>query len=257
MFYVGVGSVSALALVTWGLARGWRKEAVDSRRLCRPVIIGIIWALPSVLFWLPQPVPIARHYVLPAFGLALSVATGLPVLFTKRHMVAAMAAIIAATILIPEISYRAYNARHADRIKTPHGAPFYSHEVAQRQLARFDRLADAVAIATATPGCKGVVVFARWDAYAHLIYALSASQPDLRPVSTSLFFESVQDRRYRTARHEYEFIHYVYFDDPELRRRGLDYIRDAAMSAHAVFIPRELADGSLSGIPGGIPVQTY
>ncbi len=255
-----VWAVSGMGVVTvagalWSLvARRAHGDRADRSR--HAVAIGIAWALPSLLFWLPQPAPILRHFVLPAFGFALALA-GLLGGLSGRQLVAATLLIVAGNVAIPELAYRAYNARHPGATKTPHGAVFSYHEVMQAQIDRFDRAASDVTRGTESPGSNGAVVLARWAGYAHVLYGLCMTNDDLRPVSTSSFFESVQDRRYRSGNREFRFILYVYFEDPELRRKGVDLIRNAVASGYTAFVPRELADGPLAGMLPDLPVNTY
>jgi hypothetical protein len=250
----GLG-VATVAAIPWTLVAG-RKPGDRGDRSRHAALIGIAWALPSLLFWLPQPVPILRHVVLPTFGIALALAGPLNRL-PARQLLAAVLVIVAGNIAIPELAYRAYNARHPGATKTPHGAVFSFHEVMRARIDRFDRAASDVIRVTGSPGSGGAVVLAQWGAYAHVLYDLALANGGLRPVSTSSFFESVQDRRYRSGDRDFRFILYVYFEDPELKDQGVALIRNAVASGYGAFVPRELADGPLAGMLTGLPVHVY
>jgi hypothetical protein len=164
------------------------------------------------------------------------------------------AAIVAGNVLVPEAAYRWHNSSHPSDPKYPHGAVVYGHEIAQRRVDRFTRLADSVEETLHRAGVDSVLVFARWEAYAQLLYALSQSDAGLTPESRTTFFPTVFDYRYAVGDDELRIIHYVYFEDPRLVRDGARLIRSYSPS---VYLPKELVDGSLGVQLGEVAVASY
>ncbi|HEX5133384.1 MAG TPA: glycosyltransferase family 39 protein [Candidatus Krumholzibacteria bacterium] len=249
-FGLGVATVLALPIAAF-CNRG--KTGGSTRHIW----IGVVWALPSLLFWLPQPTPILRHYVLPALGLTYALAALLSASTHARRTVIVAAAILVANVALPEAAYRAYNATHAQTPKTPHGAPFYFHAAESRRIQRYADAARQVMFTQARDSAAGALIFGRWEGFAPILFDIVRESPDLRPMSKTTFFPSVQERRYATAAREYDFITYVYFEDPVLQAQARDLIRERVAAGYSVFVPRELVSGTHALETAGGPVIEY
>lgn len=233
----GVGIATALT-VTAGLLLSPRDRR--SAPFWRITLIGLAWLVPALLFWLPQPTPLLRHYVLPAFGLVFVLGAFLDAM--PRRAGFAVACLVAVlNIATPEIAYRAYNARHPASPKSPHGAIFYQHHAVQAQIDRFAAASAGVTKALVSDSRAGAVIFVRWDGYAHILFDLARDHAGTRPLSTSTFFPGVQRRDYAVGDREVVFINYVYFEDPELRTQSSELLQRMSASSYVLFIPNEIA----------------
>jgi hypothetical protein len=248
-FALGVGTIAAVVIFLF------RRPIGVSRRL---FWLGIAWAAPAVLFWLPQPTPILRHYVLPALGLALACGAGISKINTKRTLLIVATVVIIANVALPEFLYRVYNARHPEDPKTPHGAVFYNHTVMNEQIARWDKGADAVLAATHESSDRaGAVAFAQWAGFAQILYRVTLANESLHPVSKESFYPTVQRRVFAATDRSYEFINYVYFNDEALLDRAATYVSERKRADYAVFMQQELATGTMSTRADTLAIVTF
>lgn len=222
----------------------------------RSTLVGITWSLPFFIYWLPQPLPILRHYVLPSFGILLVLAAFMSRLPARTAPWVAVAVAVL-NFSVPEIAYRVYNSRNGEAPKTPHGAIVYQHSVMQERIRRFEEAGRALSADLNTDTSNGVIVFTQWESYTHILYYLTQNFDDIRPLATTSFFPGVQRRDYTLLGRTVSMINYVYFEDPELQRRGLKVIRDGISNGYTVFLPKELAEGSFAAALSGVNVTTF
>jgi hypothetical protein len=236
VFGMGVGALAACAV---GLARFLRTRL--SRNQARLVAAALAWALPSMLFWLPQPTPILRHYFLATVGIAVLLGIVLLARTSGRKLWLAAALIAAANLGVPEVFYRAYAAR-SPAPKTPHGAFFFYHQKANTTIERNHGIAREIL------SCKrdGVTArscsLVRWELFAHLAYAAAVTRERVEPVPIDTIFPGVRYIRFRFEGGEARFIDYVYFEDDSLRTMAADMMRAAQAEGYCLFAPQSLCE---------------
>lgn len=244
---MGLG-LASLAACLIGLARRRGIPGVG-----RVVVIALAWALPSILFWLPQPTPILRHYLLASMGITVVLGATVLTHLTPRRLVMVAVSVVILNLALPEVFYRVYNAR-LSQLKTPHGSFFYFHAVANQQVAHNVRIAERITTCGDGTGVQRSCALVRWETLAHVAYALSVSGRELRPEPVVTVFPGVRDVRFRVDDGEVRLVHYVYFEDQALRERVAQIMSESQVRGYCLFAPRELCERvpELQSFVGGI-----
>jgi len=207
--------------------------------------VALAWALPSILFWLPQPVPILRHYLLASMGLAAFLGATLLGRFTARRLVVVSAAIATLNLAVPELLYRVYNA-HSSPAKAPNGSFFYFHERSVDRIARNNALADRI-VSCSSGGQPGddsprSCALVTWEGFAHVAYAAATSGRRAEPTPAEMIFPGVRYVRFTIGDGDIRLINYVYFEDPALRAAVARIMEQSRERGYCLFAPRELRE---------------
>jgi len=208
----------------------------------RIVLVALGWALPSIVFWLPQPTPILRHYLMASIGLAALLAVCVFARMNGRRLVFATIAIVALNLVVPEIAYRAYNAR-SSAPKTPHGAFFYYHQQAVARIDRDNAIAQRIlncGSGGATPARACALV--QWEQLTHVAYAVAVSEAHVQPLPTTSIYPGVREVRFEVGEGEVRLLHYVYFEDTALREQVAEIMRAAHAQGYCLFAPRPVCE---------------
>jgi hypothetical protein len=249
---LGVGVMTLAACVAGIL----KKPAGNSRLLTA----ALCWSVPSIIFWLPQPTPINRHYLLATMGIV--VVLGILVLsrLTGRRLVAAILTIGAFNLAVPDVAYRLYNAAHTGGPKTAHGSFFYFHSTAARQIEKDAHDAQRIstcAISGMTESAPRSCALVRWEEFAHVAYELSVSGRRVIPEPVATVFPGVRDVRFKVDDGEVRAIVYSYFEDQNLRERVSGILQESQRDGFCLFAPNEL----LARVPElqtfGRAIQSY
>lgn len=239
----GMGAVTCvLALV--GLWRLWRLRqhgSVDSRT----VAVAIAWILPSVLFWLPQPIPILRHYLLATIGVVWLVGYGFLSFLTPRRTVVWVAVAVVVNLALPEAVYRTYNA-HAATAKTPHGAFLYSHQQTNGTIERYAALAKEVLSDADDHEC---FVLVNWVGYGYLMYAMATSPSGVENLSGQEGPENVFTHEFRCGDVMVRLMHVRRLRSNYGRKEVARRIEDAIDEGFRVYLPAESMEGAFVGAP--------
>ena len=143
-FTMGVATV---ALTVIGLVATWAGR--DNRVAADPIarrglLVALVWALPTILFWLPNQAFMVRHFLLAVPALVWIVAETLLTRVTRRALVALTATIVIANLLIPEALYAGWNRTHPAHAKAPNGTFFSWHRREAALIERYRRISDVV-----------------------------------------------------------------------------------------------------------------
>lgn len=237
---VGVATIGACVLGLARFLRGQTQERGDARLLA----FGLACALPSILFWLPQPTPIVRHYLLASMGLVIVLATTVLGRLTPRRLVAVATAVIVLNLAVPDLLYRAYNATRAPA-KTPNGSFFYFHEQAAERIARNRAVADRIASCStrddASPPLRSCAVV-RWEEFAYVVHAAATCGRRVEPHPNEMIFRGVRYSRFGVGDGELRLVTYVYFEDATLREAVARILEDSRANGFRLFAPHELRD---------------
>jgi len=231
---LGMG-IATLAACVWG---SWRRLVGHSRLL----VAALAWSLPSVIFWLPQPTPINRHYLLATMGIVVVLCIALFSRLNGRRLMGVTIAITALNVVVPDAAYRAYNAL-GEIPKTAHGSFFYYHHGAARQIEKDRRDAEWIATCNAT-GKVGVAprscALVRWEEFASIAYVLSTSERRVVPQPVTMIFPGVREVRFKVDDGEVRLIIYTYFEDQALRDRVSTLLRESQRDGCCLFAPKTL-----------------
>jgi hypothetical protein len=232
---LGMG-VMTLAACAWG----WLQRPGGSTRL---LAAAMAWSLPSMIFWLPQPTPIDRHYLLATIGIVVILGVVLFSRLSARRLMAVVIAIAALNLGVPDIAYRAYNAVHAGAPKTAHGSFFYYHSMAARQIEKDARDAQRIATCSTSRTAESSprsCALVRWEELAHVAYALSVSGRRVTPEPITTVFPGVRDVRFKVDNGEVRLISYAYFENQVLRERVSTILRESQRDGYCLFAPKDL-----------------
>lgn len=231
---------SGVGVATCAACLAWRN--VGAHR--RIIAAALAWAIPSIIFWLPQPVPILRHYLLASLGLVVVAAALVLDRLSGPKLALATTVLVTGNLLVPEIAYRAYNASAAAG-KTPHGAFFYYHGEAARRIAANNDLARRiVSCRSATDGPAKSCSLVRWEMLAHVAYAAATCSEPVVPEPTEVFFPGTRYVRFRIGEGEARLISYVYFEDDSLRAMAARIMSESRDAGFCLFAPRALCDST-------------
>jgi hypothetical protein len=170
------------------------------------VIAGILWVLPSLCFWLPQPTPIMRHYVLAALGGAWLVAYLVLRTMSARRAAVMTTTVIAVSLLVPEVAYRSYNASHPGGAKTPYGAFFYEQQMYRGIIRRNRTMADDVVHAAVGDEGAGTAVLVNWTGYTYVLYALYTGNFQVTRVDEERNNPNVVNERFQLDDHKLDVV---------------------------------------------------
>lgn len=231
---LGIGTISACVIA---IPKLLRRQAGQGRL---PVIAAFVVGLPSLLYWLPYIVPILRHYYLTSIGLVLMLGYALAMLHTRKA-IALTAALCLASLIVPEVAYRIYNRTHPVSMKTPHGAFFYHHEFAVRDVQELTSLRESSLTCGSLPdGKHGSIVVGRWDACANVMYGIASRGTNVTRVADEGIFPEVGYLHYRSDDHDLQVISFLYLDDAEVRRTVANVLDSTCSKGSCVFLPRSV-----------------
>ncbi len=173
-WFVLASGVVTCMLVMRGVSTALRCRGQD-RVATRLSAVAAVWALPSILFWLPQPVPILRHYLLSLAGLCVIAARGLPTRGRRGRI--ALAVVVVLNVAVPEVAWRAWNATHPNARKWPHGSVFADRSRTLERIRPARELAGRLAAIVRSGQERPVVAVVGWEGYAYARYALASASP--------------------------------------------------------------------------------
>jgi len=234
---LGMG-IMTLAACAWGM----RRRPEGNARL---LTAALAWSLPSMIFWLPQPTPINRHYLLATMGIVVVLGVLLLSRLSGRRLLALTVGVASLNLLVPDLAYRAYNARHAQAPKTAHGSFFYYHRMASRQIEQDARDAQRIATcntAGTTESPPHSCALVHWEEFAHVAYALSVSGRRVTPGPVTTVFPGVRDVRFNVDDGEVRLVSYTYFEDQDLRNRVAAILQESQRDGYCLFAPNELRE---------------
>ena len=232
---LGMG-VMTLAACVWGM----RRRPDGNARL---LTAALAWSLPSMIFWLPQPTPINRHYLLATMGIVVVLGVLLLSRVSARRLMALTIGVASLNLLVPDLAYRTYNARHVP--KTAHGSFFYYHSMASRQIETDARDAQRIATcntAGTTQSSPRSCALVHWEEFAHVAYALSVNGRRVTPGPVTTVFPGVRDVRFNVDDGEVRLISYTYFEDQDLRNRVSAILQESQRGGYCLFAPNELRE---------------
>lgn len=259
-------AVLAIGVATLAVAcRGLIADAIRSARRSAGatrwgeghalVASALVWIFPSVVFWLPQPTPIMRHYVLAALGLAWLVGYLVLRPLTPRRAFAVVAVVVAVNLGLPESAYRVYNSTHPGHAKFPHGAFFYEQQAERAEIARHAAMAEVV---VDDARGAGTAVLVNWTGYAYVLYRVYAGAHDVEHVSLERPNPNVSCERFRVDGADLLVVQAIRLapGNPPARavRDCLDVAVDRGMR---VIVPAEAASAGFTGAGLGTEVVTY
>jgi len=238
----GLGLGSVVACVVACLRRPGQKKIL--------LVGGLLWAIPSLVFWLPYIVPILRHYYLSSIGITWLIGLTLLANMPRRHAMALVGAIILFNLFPAEIAYRLYNRAHPAAAKTPHGTFFYGHETAKHDVKRLTGLrSSALTCGRLENGKSGSIVLCRWDAYTNIIYGIASQGTNVRRVRKETLVPEVGFSHYTSDSTEVQLISFSYMQDPNVRGPVEQTMMSAWRAGSCVFVPRVVAPfDSLAGL---------
>jgi hypothetical protein len=262
---VGIGTV---ALALYGLlsrvpaTRTRETPGRDGDRSAK--LVALVWILPSLIFWLPQPVPVMRHYFLATMG--FSWLAGSTVL--ARHSVRSVCVVVLAaavcTILVPEIAYRSYNAARPAAAKEPHGAFFYYHQRMTERINRYRRLQSEVlqpAEQSAADEVHGLrpraLVHVDWEGYAYLLYGLVTSPYDSKKLSVTTEYAQMYMHRYDCGGSEIRIVHSFRIGNEAAGKKLGQIIAQAAAEGFRVYVAAENLQSVLTYTDPAVEIVPY
>lgn len=249
---LGIG-VGALAAAAWGVLGWFRARPVGGGALAT----ALVWVLPAVLFWLPQPIPILRHYFLSTLGVAWLVGALALSRVSKRRAAAVAAVVALASLVVPEAAYRSYNATQPESAKEPHGAFFYYHGRTTARIARYRSLARELVEAVRNDP-PGAAVLVGWEGFAYILDEIYTNTRGAVRLSRVPDNPNVTYERYAFDGGELRVIRAIRVTEGAL---PTEIVRELATRAREegfrVFLPAEMATVGLSSDVLGFDVTTY
>jgi len=243
---MGAATLAAVAYVLLRFLETRRRSAGDEARTTTArVIIALVWILPAVLFWLPQPTPILRHYFVSTIGLAWLAGCLVPHAWSARRVYLVALAVVAVNLALPEAGYRLYNRAHPEAPKTANGAFFYYHQQIETRITRQRDMARAVIDEMFAAGSPGAFAQVDWEGYAYVVYALYTRAPDAERITGMHPAPHTTYYVYRSEGAELRLMQTVGL----ARGIGKDAVATAATQATADGLPLFLSrDALLAGI---------
>lgn len=239
-----------LALV--GLRKLWilrRRGGTD----LRAVAVAIAWILPSVVFWLPQPIPIMRHYLLATIGVAWLAGGYFLSSFRPRRTIVLVAVAVLVNLALPELAYRIYNA-HAVTPKTPHGTFFYYHQQTNRTIERYTTLELEV---LSGAGGNARFVLVDWAGYGYLMYGMATSPSGVEKLSGQEGPENVFMQEYRCGDLLVRLLHVPHLGTDYGRQEIVLRIERAIDEGFRVYLPTESIKRTFANEPFADRVSLY
>jgi hypothetical protein len=253
-FATGLAS-GLLALA--GLVRVFRGGGAPGAR--RGVIVALVWALPTLLFWLPNEALVLRHFLLVVPALIWIAAEAFATGIARGRLALATAAVVLANLLVPEAFYAAINAGHPRHPKAPNGTFFSWHAREKTLIDRDRRLSDLVLDAARG---TGAFVQVDWRAYGSLLYGMALEPQPFKLESTSSPFSGATVYRYRMAGQDYRLlmVQLPWAIEPgplqaPTRATLADEIEIARQTGRVVVLPAEVVAAGAAGATG--PVLAY
>jgi len=185
--------VATCALAVLALPRLLGRSAAPDAR--RDTIVALAWALPTLLFWLPNQVFVQRHFLLVVPALIWIAAEGFAARVRGARLAIATALVVLANLLVPEAFYGALNAARPGTPKAPNGTFFSWHAREQALIDRYRRLPAIVLPAARSAG--GAFVEVDWGSYGQLLYQMALEPVAFRLIEASAPFPGATLYRYR------------------------------------------------------------
>jgi hypothetical protein len=251
------GGCALLAGSVWGLIR-WFVSARAGGRLRRegpPVLVVLALILPVVLFWIPQPVPILRHFIFPIIGAGWLLGFTLLSDFTPRRTAIFTAALVAINLAVPELVYGGYNRAFPDRAKEPHGSFFSYHRRAKERIERHRDMIIEAALPGEASGASALLV--SWEGYAYVLYALATYGFRCSELQGRRLYSGVLAYRYRFGGRDVLLIEATRVYDPEVRAVICRALESAHNEGATVYVPAEFAKLGLNAACLGFTAQVY
>ncbi len=257
--------VATLALAAAGLlvARaGRRASTTPDPEARRGILVALLWALPTILFWLPNQAFMVRHFLLAVPALVWIAAETLGGRVTRGALVGFTGAIVIANLLVPEAIYAAWNGTHPRDPKAPNGTFFSWH---RREVALIDRyrgFADLV-LRVSGPGA-GAFAQVDWGSNGYLLLGMAKQAQAYVLLSTDAAFPGATLYRYRLGAAEFRLLmsQIAWALEPgPLREPARAFLaaeaRAARLAGRAVVLPRELVAARAIPDDGGPPPLAY
>ena len=171
---IGIGT-SMIGFVSILRFMNNRRSSVQYEHISKKLIISsIVWALPFLMLWIWQPVPILRHYFLAVPPIAFIAGAYFQKLPGKRLTLFIVVTILL-NLALPELLYRTYNSRRHQALKEPHGAFFYYHARTCDRISRYLSLQKEVVHLAEDDRGIGDTIFvpASWEMFAYLLYGMA------------------------------------------------------------------------------------
>ena len=218
-----------------------RSAAPDARR---GTIVALAWALPTLLFWLPNEALVLRHFLLVVPAL-IWIAAEAYARVPGAKLALATVLVLLANLLVPEAIYAGLNAAHPGAPKAPNGTFFSWHAREQARIERDRRLPELVL--PAARGAGGAFVEVDWGSYGYLLYGMALEPVAYQLIGTSAPFPGATLYRYRRGEVELRMlmVQRAWAIEPGRRqaptRAALtEEIRGARHAGWIVALPREV-----------------
>jgi hypothetical protein len=239
---IGIGTCLVATAGCFSLIRSWRGFSKASRtNFLRGLVIAIVWIGPTLALWMFQPSPILRHFFLitPAVAwlagqLALS-------RLGRRALIAATVVAVLGNLLIPEVLYRTYNARHTGAPREPNGAFFYYHSTRERRIDRYHTLQKEVGrfVNSREEKTAGLVIPANWEIYSYVLYGLTAFHHAERS-GTIDAAPGIPERRYTVGTTDVRILLAGSFSTQRIPDELMRILEADSLQVYRFAIPREL-----------------
>jgi len=218
-----------------GLPAG-RLPSVNGRAL----LVAVIWMLPSLLYWLPVPVSIVRHYFFVTLGASWLVGEMVLRDAPARRMASLVGAIVVLNLVVPEIVYGSYNARHPGSTKYPNGSFFLGHRAIEQRISRYQSLQTKfLAALRGKEGPRGVFIAGNWETYGYVNYAMAQAGRFERPPTLAVE-QGVATRTYWIDGREIRLALVNWYTDSPALRALYEDVAQAENDGFAVFVPVEI-----------------
>ncbi len=187
--------LATVAVTLGGLAAASRRRrggAALDPAATRGVIVALVWALPIILFWLPNQAYMVRHFLLAVPALVWIAAETVLRHLARPARIALAGAMVIANLLVPEALYAGWNLAHRDHPKAPNGTFFSWHRREAALIERYRRIGD-VALANRA----GAFVQVDWGSNGYLLLGMAKRPEPYALLSTSEPFPGATLVRYR------------------------------------------------------------
>jgi len=229
----------------------------------REFIAAIVWIIPVLVLWLPQPSPIVRHYFLAALAACWLVGETILRRVPRRRAITIAAIAVACNLLVPETLYRVYNASHPGSPKEPSGSFFYSHQRTEQRIARFNGMQagflealERGAGAAGSQRAPGIFIATNWESYGYCYYAM-AQAGGIRRLPGLIPDPGIPLRRYALEGYEVRIASLTRFIDNPGLATLVALIRDAEREGFLVILPEEITRSEVAGELGTSTFTIY
>jgi len=255
---IGLGTIGAAAIglfIPPGLSSAGETSQFRSQR--QLLLVAVAWILPGLIFWLPQPLPILRHYMLIAIAVAWMVAWKLLSRLSRRNSTIVVASLLVVNLLIPDVAYRIYNRKHPEDPKSPNGTFFYYRGESKRNISRFQDLADRVVRVGLPTRDNNSFAYLSWEAYAYVLYAMAGSHHKMTTIGRSTFATVYQLYEYQLGEAQFRFVVSPWLSVLYAKDQLAEYARASAGSNYRVFLPAEATSEEMSDKSFDFPIVRY